>query len=396
MRKIAPPATPRLAMIKPSLIRKYLALASELELSGKEIFHFEIGRPDFDTPEPIKEAAIKALRAGLVHYTMTRGIPELREAIAADVEARLKIPVDPHQQVTVTAGSSNAVSLALHLLLRPGDEILAPEPMYLFYLDWGQLLGAKTVGVPLDPANGFQLTEEALKSKITDRTRIIALNSPHNPTGTGLNRESLEAVAKIAQEHDLVVLSDEVYDRIIYPPFEHLSPAQLSGMAERTLIFNSFSKSFAMDGWRLGYIIAPEALTDEMENIQHRDVMSNNTFCQYGGIEALRLGDELIEPMRQEYEIRRDLIMEMIDRTEALSCGTPQGGFYAWLKMTDPALDDLEVAEHLLREVGVSLTPGTVFGGEGRGYLRLSWATDRESIEKGTRLLIRTVEEMSG
>ena len=380
-------SSPSMTRIRPSLIRRMLLRSADLERAGQEIIHLEIGRPDFDTPEPIKQAAIEALQAGEVHYTPARGLPALREAIAADAAHRLGLQVDPDREIIVTAGSSNAIMTALLTVLRPGDEILAPEPLYLFYADWGEPLGVGTVGVPLDEARGYQLSAADLRAKISPRTRLILINSPHNPTGSGLDDASLAAVAEVAREHDLLVLSDEVYDRIVYPPFAHKSVAALPGMKERTIVINSFSKPFAMDGWRIGYLIAPAGLVDDMENVHHRNAMCVSAFGQYGAVEALRLAPAVYRPMLVEYQARRDLCLNLLARIRSVAVFEPLGAFYLWLKLKQPDLDDLTVAVQVLEQAHVSLTPGSAFGARGKGHLRISYAQPQDRLKRGLERL---------
>ena len=387
-------ACPQMARVHPSIIRRINHKADRLQSAGREVINLGIGQPDFDTPRPIKEAAIKALNQGQVHYTFARGLIELRQAIAEDAETRLGFPVDPEKEVIITAGSSNAIMTSLMAVLEPGDEIIVPEPLYLFYQDWGEPLGVCTVTVPLDPATDFQLNADALRARVTQRTKVILINSPHNPTGSGLNRASLEAVAEVAQEKDLLVIADEVYDKIVYPPFEHVSLAALPGMKERTILVNSFSKPYAMDGWRIGYLIAPDGLADEIENCHHRNAMCANTFSQYGAIEALRLSPEIFQPMLEEYTARRDLAMDLLCCSDRVEAFKPQGAFYLWLRLTGTDLDDLSVAERLIDQAGVAVTPGITFGQSGCGHLRLSFAVSREQLERGINLMLESLATM--
>ena len=384
----------RLSGVRPSIIKDFVVRANQLKQVGRRIYHFEVGRPDFDTPEPIKQAAMAALARGQVHYTMPRGIIELRQAIVADVGPRLGLDLDPERNIIVSPGSTNAINLVLSTVLEPGDEMLVPEPMYLFYLDWGEPLGAATVGLPLDEANGFQIDPVALEERITPKTKVIVINSPHNPTGSGLNRASLEAVARAAIKHDLLVVADEVYDRIIYPPFEHVSIASLEGMAERTVIVNSLSKPFAMDGWRIGYLIGPAGLVDDIEKIHHRDTMCAATFIQYGALEAFRLGDELIEPMVMAYSERRNMLLDMVADSSEATVFKPEGAFYLWVKLGDGNVDDGAVAMDLLEQANVCLTPGSAFGPMGRGRLRVSFAASREDLELGVRAMLDILPEL--
>ena len=386
-------ASSRMARLKPSLIRNILTKAWRMEEAGREVIHLGIGRPDFDTPEPIKQAAARALEQGRVHYTHARGIAELRQALARDAGTRLGVEVDPEEEVIVTAGSSNALMTCLTALLEPGDEILTPEPAYLFYRDWGEPLGAPTRSLPLSPEQGFQLDYATLKEALTPRTKVVLINSPHNPTGSGLGRASLEALARVARENDLIVISDEVYDKIVYPPFEHLSPISLPGMKERTVVVNSFSKPYAMDGWRIGYLIAPAGLAEEMEHCHHRNAMCANTFAQYGALEALSLGPAVYEPMLGEYLARRDLGLALLAGSDRVEPFPPQGAFYLWLRLTREGADDLALAEDLLEKTGVALTPGVTFGPAGRGHLRISFAAPRDVLTRGLELLLNYLEK---
>jgi len=380
--------------IEPSSLGRIWEKAFQLEQAGREICHFEIGRPDFDTPAPIKAAALKAMEAGQVHYTVPRGLIELREAIAEDQARRQGLRLDPAREIMVTVGAVEGLTSLFLTVLEPGDEILVPEPMYPFYLEWGEFLSSKTVQVPTFVERGYQPAAEDLLARITERTKILIVNSPHNPTGNGLGQEALEALAQVAREKDLLVVSDEVYDRLTYPPFEHRSIATLPGMAERTVIINSFSKPFAMDGWRVGYLIGPAELIAEMDKAHLRAATCANSMAQHAAVEALRLGEELVAPMREEYQKRRKVVLEMIDQAPGLSAYRPQGAFYLWLNYGRLKVDDWELAEALLERAGVAVTPGFAFGPSGRGHLRLSYAASLEDLEKGVPRLIKVIEEL--
>jgi len=380
--------------IAQSGIRRMLEKAMILERSGREIIHLEIGRTDFDTPAPVKEAAKKALDEGFVHYTSSMGMLELRQAIARKLRDENGIQVDPEREVLVTAGASEAVMLTILTVMEPGDEILIPEPMYLFYLDLGEYAGAKTVPLPLSPAEGFQITKETLEKGLTTKTKAILLNSPHNPTGHVLSLQSLQAVAEISRERNLLVISDEIYEKLIYEPHRHHSIGSLPGMKERTVTMNSFSKSHAMDGWRIGYLAAPADLVWELEKGQQHFIINPPSFSQVGAIEALKHGDALIRHMVAEYAKRRRLMMEMADAYPRFSYFPPQGAFYFWLYHGLKKMDGWEMVDLLLEKEGVAVTPGEIFGPSGKGYLRISYSNSQENLRKGMTRILRTLSEL--
>lgn len=386
-------AAAKMATIKNSGIRRILVKAWQLEAAGREIVDFSIGRPDFDTPRPIKDAAIRAMECGQVHYTHTLGVIELRRALAEDASRRLGLEYDPDTEIVVTAGSTAAIMITLLTVLDPGDEIIIPEPMYLFYLDWAQYGGARTVPLPVDPEEDGQISEEALRAKVTDRTKIIMINSPHNPTGCGLDSSSLDTVARVAREHDLLVIADEVYDQIVFPPYVHQSIAGRPGMKDRTVVVNSFSKSHAMDGWRIGHLMGPASLVKQIEKTQQHTILNATTFVQWAAIEALEGGSEIVDPMMREYTARRQLMLDMVADCPRLSCVAPQGAFYVWAKV-DPPADIWDLAEQFLEKAGVAATPGDIFGPSGRNHFRFSFCIRREKIEKGMTRIKRVLAEM--
>ena len=385
---------PKMKRIKPSTLGHIWDRAAQLERGGKKIHHFEIGRPDFDTPAPIKAAAIKALEEGKVHYTVPRGIIELREAIALDLKKKTGVDYDPETEITVTIGAVEGITDIMISLLEKGDQILSPDPMYLFYLEWGEFTEAETVSLPTCAKEDFQITAQALEATVTDRTKMLIVNSPHNPTGTGLSARSLELLAETAREKDLLVISDEVYDRLTYAPFEHKSIASLPGMKERTIIVQSFSKPFAMDGWRIGYMAGPAELIDELDKAHLRSATCANTMSQWAAVEALRLADELVEPMLARYAYRRKLVLDMIDQAPGLSAFRPHGAFYIWVNYGETTVSDEEVALELLEEAGVAITPGTAFGPRGKGHLRISYAASSKELEGGVPKLIETLQRL--
>jgi aspartate/methionine/tyrosine aminotransferase len=285
------------------------------------------------------------------------------------------------------------MAITLMTVLEAGEEIIIPEPMYLFYLDWAEYLGARTVPLPCSPENGFQITRESLTACVTPKTKAILLNSPHNPTGSVLDRGSLQAVAEVAIAHDLLVISDEIYEKIIYDPFKHYSIASLSGMKERTVTLNSFSKGHAMDGWRIGYLAAPADLVWELEKGQQHTMINPATFSQIGAITALQMGDRIIRPMVEEYTRRRALMMELADRA-GLSYFPPRGAFYFWLRHGVTRVDGWALVDTLLEKHGVAITPGEIFGPSGKGYLRISYSNSMENLRKGMGGIIDTLNEL--
>ncbi|MGD9124996.1 MAG: pyridoxal phosphate-dependent aminotransferase [Desulfarculaceae bacterium] len=389
-----PLAAASMRRIKQSQLGVIWNRAAELERADKDIIHFEIGRPDFDTPDPIKKAATRAMQRGDVHYTVPRGLPELRQAIAQDLSLRLGLDLDPDHEVVVTIGAVEGIFVTLLTVLDAGGEVLVPEPLYPFYHGWAEFLGGKTVPLSTSEQAGYQISPESLSQCLTSRSKVIIVNSPRNPTGSGLDEKSLQAAAQAAREHNLLVISDEVYDRIVFQPYQHQSIAALPGMKERTVIINTFSKSFAMDGWRIGYLAGPADLVQEMDKAHLRTSTCANTMAQYGALEALRLGSELVDPMVETYARRRRLIIDIVAQAPGLSCLEPQGTFYLWLNYGDIGVGELEVAQILLERAGVAVTPGSEFGPSVKGHLRISFATSRAQIEKGMQRLTKALADI--
>jgi len=379
--------------IEQSGIRRMLEKAMAMERAGREVIHLEIGRTDFDTPSAVKEAAKRALDEGWVHYTSSMGMLELRQAIAEKLRRENGIEADPEKEILAVAGASHGMAITLMTVLESGEEIIIPEPMYLFYLDWAEYLGARTVPLPCSPDDGFQITKERLEACVTPKSKAILLNSPHNPTGSVLDRASLQAVAEAAIEHDLLVISDEIYEKLIYEPFRHYSIASFPGMKERTVTLNSFSKGHAMDGWRIGYLAAPADLVWELEKGQQHTMINPTTFSQIGAITALKLGDSIIRPMVEEYTRRRRLMMETADQA-GLSYFPPQGAFYFWLRHGVTKVDGWALVDYLLDKHGVAVTPGEIFGPSGKGYLRISYSNSVENLRQGMGRIIETLNEL--
>jgi aspartate/methionine/tyrosine aminotransferase len=357
-----------------------LARARSLEAQGRDIVHLEIGEPDFDTPKNVIASAQKALDDGATHYGPAQGLPELRKAIAEDVSRSRGIPVDP-AEVLVCPGAKPVMFYMLLAMVEEGVEVLYPNPGFPIYESMINFAGGKAVPVPLLEENGFGFTADTVRRLVTDKTRIIILNYPSNPTGGVLSKELLREVAAIAIERDLWVLSDEIYRRILYEG-EHFSIAALPGMKERTVILDGFSKTFAMTGWRLGYAVAPPELVAQMTRLQVNSASCTASFTQVAGIEALRGPQARALEMVEIFRQRRDRIVSGLNSLPGVSCVMPKGAFYAFPNIRRTGLKSQEVADLLLYEGGVATLPGTSFGAHGEGYIRLSYANSLENIDK--------------
>jgi aminotransferase len=371
----------RMNAIPFSGIRVIFQAAAELESQGKQVIHLEIGRPDFDTPQHIKDAAKQALDEGFVHYTSNYGILELREAIAEKLHRENGIQVDPQSEIIVTLGVNQALSTTMLALLDPGDEVLVPDPFYLNYLNCMRLAEARAIHVPLREENEFQVDPSDLEQAVTPKTKMIIINSPHNPTGAVLDSETIEAIANVAIEHDLLVLSDEIYEKIIYDRTEHHSIASLPGMGERTVTLNGFSKAYSMTGWRLGYVAARKHLIDPLIRTHQYVGTSANSFAQKGAVAAYRGPQDCVQEMVSEFDRRRLFVMEALEQIDGVSCIRPRGAFYAFPSVRELGVPDEKLAYYLLREAGVALVPGSAFGEYGQGHLRLSYANSYQNIQ---------------
>lgn len=375
-------------------IRKIFEAANRLEAEGKKVLHFEIGRPDFDTPIHIKEAAKKALDDGKIAYTSNWGILELREAIAAKMSRDNDLHPDPTTEVAVMVGAIEAVLSGMMSTLNPGDEILIPDPAWPQYFYCAQIAEAQPVSVPLREEHGFQLDPEGVRSRITPRTRMLVINTPHNPTGAVLDLETLEELAEIVNEHDLLVLSDEIYEKLIYDDVEHHSIASLPGMWQRTLTVNGFSKAYAMTGWRLGYLVGPQPLIDAAVRVHQFMTTCANSFAQYGALAALRESQECVREMVTEFDRRRQFIINRIETMDGLSCTRPQGAFYVFPSIKGPGLPSNAFVEYLLDEAHVATVPGSTFGTQGEGHIRIAYSTSYEEIEEGLERIVQAVDQL--
>jgi aspartate aminotransferase len=354
------------------------ARARALEATGRSVIHLEIGEPDFDTAVNIREAAKSALDRGATHYSPTVGIPELREAIAADATARKRFPVTA-DRVVVTPGGKPVMFYAMMALIDTGDEVIYPDPGFPIYESMANYVGGKAVPLPIRQENGFRLDPDELASLVTSRTRLLIINSPANPTGGVLTRDDLERIAAIAIEHDLVVMADEIYGRILYEG-EHTSIASLPGMAERTIVLDGFSKTYAMTGWRLGYAIVPEPLVTPFSRLLVNSVSCTNAATQWAGVEALTGPQDSVDAMFAELRARRDLVVAGLNDIQGVRCLVPAGAFYVFPDISATGLTGSELAERLLHEGGVSALAGTAFGRVGRYHLRLSYANSRQNL----------------
>jgi aspartate aminotransferase len=354
------------------------ARARALEATGRNVIHLEIGEPDFDTPANIREAAKRALDAGWTRYPPALGLPQLREAIAADFTARRGVPVDA-SQVVVTPGAKPIMFYAMLALAQEGDEIIYPDPGFPIYESMTRFVGATAVPLPIRQENNFRLDPQELERLITPRTRMIIFNSPANPTGGVLTRGDLEGIAAIAIEHDLVVLADEIYGRIVYEG-EHISITSLPGMPERTIVIDGFSKTYAMTGWRMGHAIIPEPLILPFSRLIINSVSGTSAHQQMAAVEALTGPQHEVDAMVREFRARRDLIVDGLNSIPGVSCLRPSGAFYVFPDISGTGLSGPQLTDRLLNEAGVSVLSGTAFGNVGANHVRISYANSRERI----------------
>ena len=369
-----------------------LARAQALEAQGREIIHLEIGEPDFDTPAHIKAAAVRALDEGYTHYTPAAGIPALREAIADYIRRTRGIPVGP-ENVVVVPGGKPIMFFAILALVEEGDEVIYPNPGFPIYESMIRFVGGRPVPLRLRMENEFRVDVEELARLITPRTRMLILNSPANPTGGVLTREDLAAIAELCLEHDLVVLSDEIYSRILYEG-EHISIASFPGMRERTIILDGFSKTYAMTGWRLGYGVMPEPLAEAVTRLMINSNSCTAAFTQIAGIAALPGPQDEVDRMVAAFRERREVIVEGLNRIPGFRCLKPKGAFYAFPNIEGTGMSSRELAAYLLEEAGVAVLSGTAFGEYGEGFLRLSFANSVENIHKALERIEKAIRRL--
>ncbi len=372
--------------LRPSGIRRYFDIAATMD----DVVTLGIGEPNFVTPTHIVEAGMQSLHDGNTGYTSNAGTYELRAAIAAHIQRRYGLGYSPDDEVLVTVGVSEALYLALKVLLDPGDEVLVVEPCFVANPALVETAGGVPVMAPTAVEDDFQITGAALEARITRRTKAILLSYPSNPTGAALTMEHMLQVAQVAEKHDLVVISDEIYERLVYG-IEHINFATLPNMFQRAIVLSGMSKSYAMTGWRIGYATAPKAFTQAMYKIHQYLIMSAPTMGQAAALEAIHAGEDDVERMRQEYDRRRRLLVDGFNQL-GMSCFEPRGAFYAFPSIAISGMDDEAFCEALLHEERLALIPGSAFGSSGRGYVRASYATSEDNIREALCRLERFLE----
>ncbi|MBF6978895.1 aminotransferase class I/II-fold pyridoxal phosphate-dependent enzyme [Aerococcaceae bacterium zg-BR22] len=356
--------------IEPSGIRRFFSMASEMT----DVISLGVGEPDFDTPWHVRDEGIYTIQKGRTFYTANAGLLELRQAIAENIMRLQGVPYDPTKEVLVTIGGSEAIDLVFRAVIEPGDEVIYTQPCYVSYLPCVQLAGGVPVAVDLKEENNFRLTRAELEAAITDKTKVLVLSFPNNPTGAVMTKADLEAIADLIIEKDLLVVSDEIYDRLTYNDDEkHVSIISLPGMRERTIYINGFSKAYAMTGWRLGYCAGPAVLIEQMTKIHQFTIMAAPTMSQYAGLEALRSGDPDVEEMRESYNQRRRFLLSELERL-GIPCFEPLGAFYIFPNISQFGMTSEEFATRLIMEKRVAVVPGTAFGKSGEGFIRISYA----------------------
>jgi aminotransferase len=397
------PAAPRVARppsdflsdkvrsLKPSGIRRFFDMLAEM----KDVISLTIGEPDFVTPEPITRAAIASLEAGETHYTANGGMIELREAIVADLGARYGLHYEPRTELIITVGASEAVDAALRAICDPGDEVIYHEPSFVAYAPCITLAGGSPVAIATGDETDFQMTAAQLEEAVTSRTKAVFLGYPNNPTGAVLDRAELEEIAKVVERHDLLVISDEIYERLVYGGHEHVPFSALPGMRERTVLIGGFSKSYAMTGWRIGWVAAPADLMVGIAKVHQYGIMCAPTVAQFAALEALRIGEPFVLEMQAEYDRRRQLMTRRLNQM-GLPCFEPRGAFYCFPNISRTGLDDETFAQELLREERVAVVPGTAFGPSGADHVRVCYATSYEELVEALDRIERFVLRHTG
>ena len=376
-----------------SEIRAVMEKATKMQQAGENVIHLEIGRPDFDTPKKIKEAAYESLKAGHVFYTSNYGIPALRKEIAKWETEHHGVQYDA-DEVLVTVGVGEATYASMAAFLEDGDEVLVPNPVWLNYIHVPSSLGAVPVTYNLKEENNYQIDMEELESKITDKTKMIVIVNPSNPTGGVLSRETLEKLSQLAIKNDLLVVADEIYSQLVYDDTKHVSIASRPGMKERTITLGGFSKAYSMTGWRLGYMCAPRGIIAACVRVHQYTITCASSFVQDAAITALRDCADDVEAMRQEYQRRKDYAVKALNEIDGISCNDPQGAFYIFVNVKSLGMSSMEVAEYFLEEARVAMVPGSAFGSEGEGYLRLSYACSYEDLQEAIRRIKDAVEKL--
>lgn len=384
----------RARVVPPSGIRRFFEIAATMD----NVISLGIGEPDFVTPRPIIDAAVASLEAGKTGYTSNAGLMELRECIAENIQQRYGVGYDPTREILVTVGVSEALQLAMLALLDPGDEILIPEPCFVSYGPTAIFAGGSVVYVPTSVAHDFQVTAEDIARRLTPRSKVLFLSYPSNPTGAVLRRETLEEIAELVIEHDLLVLSDEIYDRLVYGAAHeagHVCLPSIDALRERTVLLGGFSKAYAMTGWRVGYACAPEPIYRAMYKLHQYIIMSAPSMAQYGAIAGFEECEGDVEQMRRAYDRRRRTIVDGL-RAAGLPTFEPEGAFYCFPDIRSTGLNSEDFAQHLLQEERVAVVPGDAFGPSGAGYVRCSYATALDKIEEAVEKITRFARKRQG
>jgi len=353
----------------------------DLIASSEDVISLGVGEPDFPTPEPIKEAGVNAIQLDYTHYTSNYGLLELREKIAGKLEKENKIKVDPENQILITSGTSEALDLVFRAILDPGDEVIVPEPSYVSYKPCVWFTHSDPVSVPMREINDFRIQKEDLEKKITKKTKAILIASPNNPTGSVLKKKDLEDIADLAIEHDLLIVSDELYEHLIYDNEKHHSIGSFNGMQDHTLTINGFSKAYACTGWRLGYAAGPEELIEAMMKIHQYSMLCAPSIAQYAVLKAFESG-KYVKQMVKEFDMRRRLLVNGLNDISKIKCVIPKGAFYAFPNIKETGLSSEEFSTQLFKEANVAVVPGNTFGESGEGYVRCSYSVSRDTIKE--------------
>lgn len=380
------PLSQKIQTVEPSGIRKFFDIVSEM----KDAISLGVGEPDFDTPWHIREEGIYSLEHGRTFYTSNAGLKELKEEVAKYLFRRFALTYDPGHEIMITVGGSEAIDAAFRAMLDPGDEVLIPQPCYVSYEPCVVLAGGKPVIIELQEKDEFKLTREQLLSSITEKTKILVLPFPNNPTGAIMTKEDLEEIVDVIIEKDLYVISDEIYSELTYNR-DHVSIASFPGMLERTILINGFSKSYAMTGWRLGYACAPKVILEQMLKIHQYAIMCAPTTSQYAAVEALRNGDEDVAKMREAYNQRRNYLMKAF-KEMGLQCFEPFGAFYVFPSIQKFGMTSDEFATKLLQEEKIAVVPGAAFGKSGEGFVRISYAYSIDDLKEALSRIEQFIE----
>ena len=375
--------------VKPSGIRKFFDIAEQME----DVISLGVGEPDFPTPWQIRQAGIRSLEKGQTKYTSNWGLAQLREELARYMKRKYDLSYEPHKEILVTVGGSEAIDMCIRAVVEAGDEVIIPQPSYVCYEPAVNLAGGKAVIVETKAENEFKLTKQELLDNLTPKTKVLILPYPCNPTGAIMERADLEALAEVLRDKDIVVISDEIYAELTFGDTRHVSIAAIDGMWERTLVVNGFSKTFSMTGWRLGYACGPEVLMEQIVKIHQYMIMCAPTTSQYAAIEALRGCDEAVEEMREEYDVRRRLLVHGFNKL-GLTCRDPKGAFYAFPSIQSTGMTSDEFCERLLTAKGVALVPGTAFGASGEGFVRASYCYSHAHLKEALKRIGEFLEEL--